>query len=93
MEALSLGWRPRGKKKQQGVPWLGAKGFICQEREAITLKLLPSKSAKTKRPIATDDTMNSMESADSKRKRCGRGEKDMHYRDEDDDEMYDSEVE
>jgi hypothetical protein len=34
-----------------------------------------------------------MESADSKRKRCGRGEKDMHYWDEDDDEMYDSEVE
>jgi hypothetical protein len=22
MEALSLGWRPRGKKKQQGVPWV-----------------------------------------------------------------------
>ena len=40
MEALSLGWRPRGKKRQQGVPWvrkdLSAKG------EASTLKSSPS---------------------------------------------------
>jgi hypothetical protein len=34
-----------------------------------------------------------METSESKRKRCGRGEKDMHCPDEDDDEMYDSNVE
>jgi hypothetical protein len=34
-----------------------------------------------------------METSESKRKRRGKREKDMHYPDEDDDEMYDSDVE
>jgi hypothetical protein len=91
MEALSLGWRPRGKKKKKDVPWV--RRDLSAKREAATLESLPRKPTKRNKPMDTDDTIDSMETSESKRKRRGKREKDMHYPDEDDDEMYDSDVE
>jgi hypothetical protein len=73
MEALSLGWRRRAQKKQQGVPWV--QKDLSSKREAATLKSLPSKLTKRKKPVETDDTIDSMETSESTRKRHGRGEK------------------
>lgn len=68
MEALSLGWRPRGKRNQQGVPWV-QKDLSAKREEVTMLKSSPRESRKRNKPIEIDDSIDLTVNSDSKRNR------------------------
>lgn len=85
MEAYALGWKPRGKKKQQEGPWVrkdlsvkrkGGEPKQQQQKE----KPVALRKRKSKEAHVQDSSL--MVTPDSKRKRRGKREKDMHYPEE-----------